>query len=123
MRQPRIVIVDPAGPDGLAYGRLVARLQPLEVRHTTNVADDTDIAQDDGFDLAILVIRNGSTDITTLDRLVEADPDLPIVVVGNENSEEAVGDYLRHGAATYLLAHNAEQELEDALVKTLTASR
>ena len=123
VRQPRIVIVDPAGPNGLAYGKLVARLQPLEVRHTTSVADDIDIAQDDGFDLAILVIRNGSTDIGTLDQLVKSDPDLPIVVVGNENSEEAVGDYLRHGAATYLLAENAEQELEDALVKTLTASR
>ena len=97
VRQPRIVIVDPAGPNGLAYGKLVARLQPLEVRHTTSVADDIDIAQDDGFDLAILVIRNGSTDIGTLDQLVKADPDLPIVVVGNENSEEAVGDYLRHG--------------------------
>ena len=84
MRQPRIVIVDPAGPSGLAYSKLVARLQPLEVRHTTSVADDTDIAQDDGFDLAILVIRSGSSGINTLDQLVETDPDLPIVVIGNE---------------------------------------
>ena len=94
MRQPRIVIVDPAGPNGLAYSRLVARLQPLEVRHTTSVADDLDIAQDDGFDLAILVIRSGSSSINTLDQLVEADPDLPIVVIGNEEEgQEAVSDY------------------------------
>ena len=123
VRQPRIVIVDPAGPNGLAYSKLVARLQPLEVRHTISVADDMDIAQDDGFDLAILVIRSGSTTITTLDQLVEADPDLPIVVIGNEDSEEAVGDYLRHGAATYLPVENADRDLENALVETLTTSR
>jgi len=123
VRQPRIVIVDPAGPNGLAYSKLVARLQPLEVRHTTSVADDIDIAQDDGFDLAILVIRSGSTNIETLDLLVEADPDLPIVVIGNEDGEEAVGDYLRHGAATYLPVENADRDLESVLVETLTASR
>ena len=123
MRQPRIVIVDPAGPNGLAYSKLVARLQPLEVRHTTSVADDIDIAQDDGFDLAILVIRSGSTNIETLDLLFEADPDLPIVVIGNEDGEEAVGDYLRHGAATYLPLENADRDLESVLVETLTASR
>ena len=123
VRQPRIVIVDPAGPNGLAYSRLVARLQPLEVRHTTSVADDLDIAQDDGFDLAILVIRSGSSSINTLDQLVEADPDLPVVVIGNEEGQEAVGDYLRHGAATYLPVENAERDLEDALVEALTTSR
>ena len=124
MRQPRIVIVDPAGPNGLAYSRLVARLQPLEVRHTTSVADDTDIAQDDGFDLAILVIRSGSSSINSLDQLVEADPDLPIVVIGNEEEgPEVVSDYLRHGAATYLPVENAERDLEDALVEALTTSR
>ena len=70
------------------------------------------------------MIRSGSSSINTLDQLVEADPDLPIVVIGNEEEgQEAVSDYLRHGAATYLPFENAERDLEDALVEALTTSR
>ena len=123
MRQPRIVIVDSAGPQGLAYGRLVARLQPLEVRHTSRVAEGIDISNEDGFDLAILVLRIGDSDLTTLDQLVEADPDLPIVVIGSDDGEKTVSDYLRHGAATYLPLESVDHDLEDILVETLTQSR
>ena len=123
MRQPRIVIVDSAGPQGLAYGRLVARLQPLEVRHTSRVAEGIDISNEDGFDLAILVLRTGDSNLTTLDQLVEADPDLPIVVIGSADVEKTVSDYLRHGAATYLPLESVDHDLEDILVETLTQSR
>ena len=123
MRQPRIVIVDSAGPQGLAYGRLVARLQPLEVRHTSRVAEGIDISNEDGFDLAILVLRTGDSNLTTLDQLVEADPDLPIVVIGSDDGEKTVSDYLRHGAATYLPLESVDHDLEDILVETLTQSR
>ena len=123
MRQPRIVIVDSAGPQGLAYGRLVARLQPLEVRHTSRVAEGIDISNEDGFDLAILVLRAGDSNLTTLDQLVEADPDLPIVVIGKDDGEKTVSDYLRHGAATYLPLESVDHDLEDILVETLTQSR
>ena len=123
MRQPRIVIVDSAGPQGLAYGRLVARLQPLEVRHTSRIAEGIDISNEDGFDLAILVLRAGDSNLTTLDQLVEADPDLPIVVIGSDDGEKTVSDYLRHGAATYLPLESVDHDLEDILVETLTQSR
>jgi len=123
VRQPRIVIVDSAGPQGLAYGRLVARLQPLEVRHTSRVAEGIDISNEDGFDLAILVLRTGDSNLTTLDQLVEADPDLPIVVIGSDDGEKTVSDYLRHGAATYLPLESVDHDLEDILVETLTQSR
>jgi DNA-binding NtrC family response regulator len=123
VRQPRIVIVDSAGPQGLAYGRLVARLQPLEVRHTSRVAEGIDISNEDGFDLAILVLRAGDSNLTTLDQLVEADPDLPIVVIGSDDGEKTVSDYLRHGAATYLPLESVDHDLEDILVETLTQSR
>ena len=123
MRQPRIVIVDSAGPQGLASGRLVARLQPLEVRHTSRVAEGIDISNEDGFDLAILVLRAGDSNLTTLDQLVEADPDLPIVVIGSDDGEKTVSDYLRHGAATYLPLESVDHDLEDILVETLTQSR
>ncbi len=123
MRQPRIVIVDSAGPQGLAYGRLVARLQPLEVRHTSRVAEGIDISYEDGFDLAILVLRIGDSDLTTLDQLVEADPDLPIVVIGSDDGEKTVSDYLRHGAATYLPLESVDHDLEEILIETLAQSR
>jgi hypothetical protein len=123
VRQPRIVIVDPAGPNGLAYSKLVARLQPLEVRHTTSVADDIDIAQDDGFDLAILVIRSGSTNIETLIYSLKPIQTSRSLSLAMKTVKRAVGDYLRHGAATYLPLENADRDLESVLVETLTASR
>jgi len=123
VRQPRIVIVDSAGPQGLAYGRLVARLQPLEVRHTSCVAEGIDISNEDGFDLAILVLRSGDSARTILDQLVEADPDLPIVVIGSAEGEKNVSDYLRHGAATYLPLETVDNDLENILAETLTQSR
>jgi DNA-binding NtrC family response regulator len=58
-----------------------------------------------------------------LDQLVEADPDLPIVVIGSDDGEKTVSDYLRHGAATYLPLESVDHDLEDILVETLTQSR
>ena len=58
-----------------------------------------------------------------MDQLVEADPDLPIVVIGSDDGEKTVSDYLRHGAATYLPLESVDHDLEDILVETLTQSR
>jgi transcriptional regulator with PAS, ATPase and Fis domain len=58
-----------------------------------------------------------------LDQLVEADPDLPIVVIGSAEGEKNVSDYLRHGAATYLPLETVDNDLENILAETLTQSR
>lgn len=123
MRQPRIVIVDPAGSAGLAYGRIVARLQPLEVQHASSVDAGISLITADSFDIAILVARNGIPATEMLAPLVAADPDLPVVVVDATPSAEQTRTCMRQGAADYLPLEAANRELEDALDHALTASR
>ena len=123
MRQPRIVIVDPAGATGLAYGRIVARLQPLEVQHASSVPTGISLVTADSFDIAVLVARDGIPALEMLTPLVAADPDLPVVVVDAAPSAEQTRSCLRQGAADYLPLEAADRELEGALEHALTASR
>ena len=123
MRQPRIVIVDPAGATGLAYGRIVARLQPLEVQHASSVPAGISLVTADSFDIAVLVARDGIPALEMLTPLVAADPDLPVVVVDADPNAEQTRSCLRQGAADYLPLEAADRELEGALEHALTASR
>jgi DNA-binding NtrC family response regulator len=123
MRQPRIAIIDPAGPEGLAYSRLVARLQPLEVRQAATVAAGADLLRGDSFDIAVLTIRDGLPAVDLLTEVLQADPDLPVVVVDAGPDAESARACLRRGAADYLPLANADRDLEDALVEALTNAR
>ena len=123
MRQPRILIVDSAGPAGLAYGRLVARLHPLEVQHATAVADGVSLLAGDSFDLAILTARDKAQATELLAPLVAVDPDLPVIVVDAAPTAEQARACSRGGAADYLPLETVDNDLEDALAEALTASR
>jgi len=123
MRQPRIVIIDPAGADALPYGRLVARLQPLEVQQRSSVAEGIALLGSDSYDLAVLTMRDGLSAAGPLTELVQADADLPVVVVDADPDAETARDCLRLGAADYLPLANAGRDLEDALVEALTNAR
>lgn len=123
MRQPRILIVDPAGPAGLAYGRLVARLQPLEVQYAPTVANGVSLLAGDSFDIAILTARDKAQANELLAPLVDADPDLPIIVVDAAPTAEQARACTRGGAVDYLPLETVDNDLEDALAEALTASR
>jgi DNA-binding NtrC family response regulator len=123
MRQPRIVIIDPAGPSGLAYGRLVARLQPLEVQHAVTAEAGVSLLASDSFDIAVLTARDGAPAVGLLDAMLQADPDLPVVVVDAGSDAAAARACLRRGAADYLPLANADRDLEDSLVEALTDAR
>lgn len=123
MRQPRIAIIDSAGPEGLAYSRLVARLQPLEVQQATTVAAGAELVRGDSFDIAVLTVRDNSAAVSLLGEVLQADPDLPVVVVDAGPDAEAARACLRRGAADYLPLANADRDLEDALVEALTDAR
>ena len=57
MQQPRIIVVDPAGPDGLPYGRLLARLQPQEVQVELTLEEVIDLLPKFGFRLRTSEMR------------------------------------------------------------------
>jgi two-component system response regulator HydG len=125
MRQPRILVVDPAGPAGLPYARLVARLQPMGLRVEPTVEAARAALAGDAWDVGIVTSRAAAaTGAETLFRAIhEADPDLPVIVIDDAPAIDTARACLQAGAGDYLDAARAEAELEDSLVRILSASR
>ena len=63
MQQPRIIIVDSSGATALPYSRLVARLQPLEVRVETSLEAALATLSRDSWDLGVVTARSGPTGV------------------------------------------------------------
>ena len=125
MRQPRILVVDPAGPAGLPYARLVARLQPMGLRVEPTVEAARAALAGDAWDVGIVTSRAAAaTGAETLFRAIhEADPDLPVIVIDDAPAIDTARACLQAGAGDYLDVARAEAELEDSLVRILSASR
>ncbi len=123
MQQPRILIVDSAGADALPYARLIARLQPMEVRVETSLDKALGTLARDSWDLGVVTARSGPTADVLYGALHKADPQLPMVVVDPRPSVDTARACLQAGAGDYLDVARVETDLEDALVRLLTASR
>jgi DNA-binding NtrC family response regulator len=127
MRQPRILVVDPAGPAGLPYARLVARLQPMGLRVEQTIEAALAALAADAWDLGIVTSRSRSASATGVGAMLrgihEADPELPVIVIDDAPAIATARACLQAGASDYLDAARAEAELEDSLVRLLSASR
>jgi len=123
MLQPRILVVDPSGRDALPYPRLVARLQPSQLRTEPSVADGIATLGIDVWDCCILAIRNGESADAIVTDLRTAEPDLPIVVIDDSPTVDAARACLRHGACDYLELSRVDTELEASVARLLEASR
>ena len=123
MQQPRIIVVYPAGPDGLPYGRLLARLQPLEVQVEVSLDKAIETISRDAWDLGVVAARSGPRADTLHAVIHEADPQLPVVILDPKPSVATARACLQAGACDYLDLSTAEAELEDSLARLLTGSR
>lgn len=123
MQQPRIIVVDPAGPDGLPYGRLLARLQPLEVQVEVSLDKAIETISRDAWDLGVVAARSGPRADTLHAVIHQADPQLPVVILDPKPSVATARACLQAGACDYLDLSTAEAELEDSLARLLTGSR
>ena len=128
MQQPRILVVDPQGGNGLPYARITAPLQPLEVRVETTLDAATERVRRDAWDVAVATARAGtgadaSPAARLHDALREADPQLPLVIIDASPSIDTARACLRAGAGDYLDLARAERELEESLVRLLSESR
>ncbi len=123
MLQPRIIVVDPAGPAGLPYARLLARLQPLEVRIEPSLTTATPTISRDAWDLAVLVVRSDESAGDLQAAIRKADPQLPVVVLDPRPDVAVARTCLQAGAADYLDLAAAERDLEDACARLLSGSR
>jgi DNA-binding NtrC family response regulator len=121
--QPRIIVVDPAGPAGLPYARLLARLQPLEVRIEPSLTTATPTIGRDAWDLAVVAVRSSERAGDLLAAIRKADPQLPLVVLDPRPDVAVARTCLQAGAADYLDLAAAEQDLEDACARLLSGSR
>jgi two-component system response regulator HydG len=123
VQQPRIIIIDSAGGDALPYGRLVARLQPLQVRVETSLDDALGTLSRDSWDLCIATARVGPAADAVHAAIHKADPQLPVVIIDARPQIDTARACLQAGAGDYLDIARVETDLEDALVRLLKASR
>ena len=123
MQQPRILIVDSEGAAGLPYARLVARLQPMELRVEKTPEAAADTLARDAWDVAIVTARAGRAADALHAAVRRVDPHLPTVVIDAEPGIETARTCLQAGAGDYLDIGRVEADLEDSLERLLTTSR
>jgi DNA-binding NtrC family response regulator len=123
VQQPRIIVVDPAGPEGLPSARLLARLQPLEVRIERSLDTALDTIGRDAWDLAVLAVRSGPRPETVLASVRRADPQLPVIVLDPKPDVATARTCLQAGTADYLDLARGEDDLEDSAERLLSGSR
>ncbi len=123
MRQPRILIVDSAGGTGLPYDRLLARLQPMQVRVETSLETAVESLRRDSWDLGVVTVRVSSPPDVLYQTLQQADPQLSMVVIDSLPSVDRARACLQAGAGDYLELERVDRDLEDALVRLLALSR
>jgi two-component system response regulator HydG len=123
VQQPRILIVDSEGAGGLPYARLVARLQPMELRVEKTPEAAADTLARDAWDVAIVTARAGRAADALHAAVRQADPHLPTVVVDAQPAIETARACLHAGAGDYLDIDRVEADLEDSLERLLTTSR
>ncbi len=123
MQQPRILIVDSAGGEPVPYARLIARLQPMELRVERSVDAVLGTLARDSWDLGVIVARAGQAADAVLEAVRRADPQLPVVVVDQRPTVDMARACLQAGAGDYLGIERVENDLEAALARLLAASR
>ena len=123
MQQPRIIVIDPAGSAGLPYDRLLARLQPLEIRVEVSLEKAVESVARDSWDLGVIAVRSGTRPDSMWTALRQADPQLPLVVLDSAPSVAAARACLTAGTSDYLDLASAEADLEEAIARLLSGSR
>lgn len=123
MQQPRIIIVDPAGSKGLPYDRLLARLQPLEIKVERSLEKAIERITRDSWDLGLIAARPGLGATDAHHAMRTADPQVPLVVLDPAPTVEAARACLVDGSSAYLNMALADSDLEDALARLLSGSR
>jgi DNA-binding NtrC family response regulator len=123
VQQPRILIVDSEGAAALPYARLIARLQPLDVRVETTLDKALGTLSRDTWDLGVVTARSGPSADVLYGAIRKADPQLPVVVIDPRPNVDTARACLQAGAGDYLDIARVETDLEDSLVRLLTTSR
>ena len=123
VHQPRILILDPLGPEALPYGRLAARLQPLEVRVETSLDRALVTLARDAWDLGVVTARSGPSADVLYRALRKADPQIPMVVIDPRPTVDTARACLQAGAGDYLAIDRVDTDLEDALVRLSSVAR
>jgi two-component system response regulator HydG len=123
VQQPRIIIVDSEGPAGLPYARLVARLQPMDLRVETSPDRAAETLSRDPWDVCIVTARAGQPAAALQAAVAKGDPQLPMLVIDPRPSVETARACLQAGAGDYLDIARVEADLENALVRILSDSR
>jgi two-component system response regulator HydG len=123
VQQPRILVVDSQGASGLPYAKIVACLQPMELRVETSLEKAVGSLSRDSWDLGIVTARSGPSAEVLHAALKAADPQLPMIVIDPQPSVDRARACLQAGAGDYLDIRRVEADLEEALARLLSVSR
>ena len=123
MRQPRILVLDVSGQAGLPYAKLVARLQPMELRVEPKLEKALASVARDSWDVGIVSLSAGEPAGQLVDQLRRADSQLALVVIDPAPTVAKARACLQAGAGDYLGLESVEADLEDALARLLETSR
>jgi DNA-binding NtrC family response regulator len=123
VQQPRILIIDSAGSEAIPYARLIARLQPMELRVEQALDKALGTIARDAWDLAIVTARSGPGADAVFGAVRQADAQLPVVVIDQRPTVDMARACLQAGAGDYLGIDRVETDLEDSLAGLLAASR
>jgi len=124
VRTPRSVRILHVGGDSDQAERVRAALErsrtlACALVHVDRIADVTDHPDAKDAEAVLLDLGGGGARLQSLAALREILPRLPIVVLGEDDSEEAASEALAQGASGYLLPGEAETRL---LVTTIGAA-
>jgi two-component system response regulator HydG len=123
VQQPRIIVVDPEGAQGLPYARLAARLQPLALEVETELGPALASLARDSWDVGVFTVRSGPAADAVYAAVRQADPSLPAVMIDARPNVDTARACLQAGAGDYLDIARAEADLEESLARLLRSSR
>ena len=107
-----LLIEDDVGDAILVERKLQNCQQPFSIRHAECLEDAINYCRDDDFDVALLDLSlPDSQGLSTMDRLRDVTPDLPIVVLTGLSDDVVALQSLEQGAQDYLIKCNATTEL------------
>jgi DNA-binding NtrC family response regulator len=102
MKKRRILIVNSDPKSEEAYGKALSLLGPVELAAGVQFAQATERLKSESFDLAILRLGDHPADLEGFRLLREAEPGVPVIVVGDPPSIETATASLRLGAGEYI---------------------
>lgn len=119
----KILVVDDSAVDRRLISGLLERLPDVEVHTAQDGLEAADILDEREFDLVITdMIMPRMNGLTLVDRIRERHPQVPVILITSQGSEEIALEALRRGAANYVPKRLAGKRLASTVEQVMQVS-